>query len=46
MGVAAPDLLAQEQPSEMQLQAMILRDMGTDPYTIYQQTGVWLGGNE
>jgi hypothetical protein len=46
MGVAAPDLLAQEQSSEMQLQAMILRDIGTDPYTIYQQTGVWLGGNE
>jgi hypothetical protein len=46
MGVAAPDLLAQEQPSEMQLQAMILRDIGTDLYTIYQQTGVWLGGDE
>ncbi len=43
MGVAAPDLLAQERPSDMQLQAMMLRDMGTDPNTIYQQTGVWLG---
>lgn len=43
MGVAAPDLLAQERPSDMQLQAMMLRDMGTDLNTIYQQTGVWLG---
>jgi hypothetical protein len=48
MGVAAPDLLAQEQPNvpEAQQRAMIMRDIGTDPYTIYQQTGVWLGGNE
>jgi hypothetical protein len=48
MGVAAPDLLAQEQPNadEAQQRAMIMRDIGTDPYTIYQQTGVWFGGNE
>jgi hypothetical protein len=48
MGVAAPDLLAQEQPnvSEAQQRAMIMRDIGTDPYTIYQQTGIWFGGNE
>jgi hypothetical protein len=43
MGVAAPDLLAQEQPLEMQLQAMMLRDIGTDLNTIYKQTGIWLG---
>jgi hypothetical protein len=48
MGVAAPDLMAQEQPNpaEAQQRAMIMRDIGTDPYTIHQQTGVWLGGNE
>jgi hypothetical protein len=45
MGVAAPDLLAQEQPnvSEAQQRAMIMRDLGAGPYTIYEQTGVWLG---
>jgi len=32
-----------EAPNLAQLQAMMLRDMGTDPNTIYQQTGVWLG---
>jgi len=32
-----------ESPNLAQLQAMMLRDMGTDPNTIYQQTGVWLG---
>jgi GNAT superfamily N-acetyltransferase len=48
MGVAAPDLLAQEQPnvSEAQQRAIIMRDLGIGPYTIYEQTGVWLGGNE
>jgi hypothetical protein len=40
--------IPQEQPnvSEAQQRAMIMRDIGTDPYTIYQQTGVWFGGNE
>jgi hypothetical protein len=40
--------ISQEQPnvSEAQQRAMIMRDIGTDPYTIYQQTGIWFGGNE
>ena len=48
MGVAAPNLMAQEQPSisEAEQRARIMLDIGQDPYTIYQQTGVWLGGNE
>jgi hypothetical protein len=48
MGVAAPDLLAQENPSisDAEQQARIMLDIGQDPYTIYQQTGIWLGGNE
>lgn len=48
MGVAAPNLLAQEQPiiSEAEQRARIMFDTGQDPYTIYQQTGIWLGGNE
>jgi len=39
--------MAQQQPdaSEAQQLAMIMQDIGTDLYTIYQQTGVWLGGN-
>lgn len=32
--------------SETQQRARIMSDIGQDPYTIYQQTGVWLGGNE
>lgn len=48
MGVAAPNLMAQERPSisEAEQRARIMLDIGQDPYTIYQQTGVWLGGNE
>jgi|LauGreSuBDMM15SN_2_FD.fasta_scaffold22393_1 hypothetical protein len=47
LGAVAPDLMAQQQPdaSEAQQLAMIMQDIGTDLYTIYQQTGVWLGGN-
>lgn len=48
MGVTSPNLLAQEQPeiSDDEQRARIMRDIGHDPYTIYEQTGIWVGNNE